>query len=350
MVYSRKQAEERVLKRGFTLVELLVVITIIAILIALLLPAVQAAREAARRTQCRNNLKQLALAMLNHEQNRGCFPPGGWGHQWVGDADRGFDWRQPGGWIYNILPFLEQDSLWALPGDSDPITITQLQKDRAVIMIQTPLAVMNCPSRRRAIPYPYASWVPTPYNSERAIIVGRGDYAANGGDYFTDPWTAGWSSSAGPSSIAAVEPSPGVKSTTARNGFNNMARYATGIVFGGNTIKMADIIDGTSNTYLAGEKHLSPDNYYNGEDAGDTENIYMGDNEDIQRWAGPGYLPFQDQPGSAARYSFGSAHVSSFHMAFCDGSVREISYSIDGTTHGRLANRKDGQAIDAKAY
>ena len=98
-------------KHGFTLVELLVVITIIGILIALLLPAVQTAREAARRMQCNNNLKQLALGCLNHESANRFLPTGGWGYAYAGDPDRGFDNRQPGGWLFNILPYIEQQSL-----------------------------------------------------------------------------------------------------------------------------------------------------------------------------------------------------------------------------------------------
>ena len=99
-------------KRGFTLVELLVVITIIAILIALLLPAVQSAREAARRTQCLNDLKQIALGFLEHEANHKILPTGGWSFVMVGDPNRGFDKHQPGGWNYNVLPFIEQQALY----------------------------------------------------------------------------------------------------------------------------------------------------------------------------------------------------------------------------------------------
>src|SRR5262249_32445704 len=135
-------------KRAFTLVELLVVIAIIGILVALLLPAVQAARESARRQQCSNNLKQLALGALNHEQAHKTFPTGGWGWFWVGDADRGFKRDQPGGWIYNVLPFIEEDAKHRLAGDGDRENISAAQQQGTREVIRTPVDMIRCPSRR----------------------------------------------------------------------------------------------------------------------------------------------------------------------------------------------------------
>ena len=157
-------------------------ITIIGILIALLLPAVQAARESARQMQCKNNLKQLALGCLNHESLTKRFPTGGWGFGWTGDADRGTDWRQPGGWIYNVLPFIEQAALHDLGvGAAD-----RPEKRRQLPANVHPVGVLYCPTRRKALAYPWtggAGGAPI-LNAGQMAAVGRSDYAANGGDFY----------------------------------------------------------------------------------------------------------------------------------------------------------------------
>jgi prepilin-type processing-associated H-X9-DG protein len=234
------------------------------------------------------------------------------------------------------------------------------------------LSVLNCPTRRPAIGYPLYSgyfgtaWFNITYPPPSPLA--RSDYAGNGGDNYTDcgtPNAAAWGGGVnGPSSPTLVESPDGSGQMTAaaRTTFGNVAKTATGIFYCGSLTKMADVTDGTSNTYLAGEKMMDPDHYATGEDYGDNEYAMMGDNDDICRWTAFSvnygtspptvqYLaPLQDPPGVAIQYPFGSAHANGFQMAFCDGSVQMMSYSIDLETHRRLGNRKDGLPIDGKKF
>jgi len=315
---------------GFTLVELLVVITIIGILIALLLPAVQAAREAARRTQCANNLKQIGLAALNHEQAIGYFPSCGWGWAWIGDPDRGFGRRQPGGWVYNVLPYLEQQALHDLGIGKD---VAQKRADAGVVA-STPLAAFNCPTRRRAIGYPvyYSGGTFHAHNADNVKLHARSDYAANGG------------------TVVHTLSGPG-NTTDGENiaWFDANApwwRTENGVSFLISEVKAAMIRDGTSHTYFAAEKYLNPNDYENGVDGADNTSMYQGQDWDVQRWGNTTDLPRRDQPGLSNWRIFGSAHAGGFQAVMCDGSVRMISYQIPGTIHERLCNRQDYQPID----
>ena len=134
-----------------------------------------------------------------------------------------------------------------------------------------------------------------------------------------------------------------------------MASLANGVVFCGSLVPARDITDGTSNTYLAGEKYVTPDIYTEPSHmarakCGDNLSAYNGDSEDVDA-AGPrNGLPMQDATGYFTSGLFGSAHASGFNMAFCDGSVQWISYSIDYQTHRSLGNRKDGLPIGGKGF
>ena len=165
----------RSVRRGFTLVELLVVVTIIALLIGLLLPAVNGAREAGRRATCASHLKQLAYGCLHHEAAQDMFPTGGWEWYWAGDPDRGWGWRQPGGWTYNILPYIEQQALHDL-GSGQNIAGKMAAFAQRGQVIQP---LFYCPTRRKAIAYPNPTYMDC--NANPIYVAARTDYAANAG-------------------------------------------------------------------------------------------------------------------------------------------------------------------------
>jgi prepilin-type N-terminal cleavage/methylation domain-containing protein/prepilin-type processing-associated H-X9-DG protein len=361
-MYRRNRQSEVAIRKsgGFTLVELLVVITIIAILIALLLPAVQAAREAARQLQCTNHLKQLSLGMLSFEQVNGHFPSGGWGYGWIGDPDRGTGKEQPGGWFFSVLPHIEQQTLYQLGSDGDADHWLPAQLSGSAVMVQTPLAVVNCPTRRPAVLFTnayFGVWNST-QGANPVRNVARGDYAVCAGDQYTpenDPGPDGLQSAA---TMTRNNTWPNVEARDAARANGALAGTypATGICYLRTLVKMRDITDGTSNTYMLGEKYLDPDYYFNGMAQADNETLYEGYDNDLTRStyyqgeAPASHTPMQDTPGYPDANRFGSAHSIGCNMAFCDGSVHLVSYTIDPETHRRLGNRKDGKIIDAKAF
>src|SRR5579864_846191 len=142
------------MKRGFTLIELLVVIAIIAVIVALLLPAVQQARESARRAQCKNNLKQVGLALQNYHGSRNVFPPG---H--VSTFDNSGNDTGPGwGWAAMILPEIEQTALQNGINFSQPIEAAANATPRVTL-----LPTLLCPSES----------VKSPWNAVERDAVGN---------------------------------------------------------------------------------------------------------------------------------------------------------------------------------
>ena len=342
---------------AFTLVELLMVIVVVSAMAAILLPAVQSARETARRTQCKNNLKQLALGALNHHDVQGHFPTGGWGWYWLGDPDRGFGKDQPGGWMFNMLPYCEQLPLYQSASDGDPYVLTRGQRVAAAKVVESPLTILNCPSRRPNRTYPLSAHEGGAlgfFNANMPLVAGRSDYAINSGHVYNE-----WHNSAlgqGPKSYADAE-----VWTANRTWGSEQPRFLqlpdgqetmTGVSFERSKVSIRQVPDGLSNTYLVGERYIPQAEYETGLYFGDNETWCTGFNNDNYRSTGRivglkfvAAPPLYDGLTNAVAEthgSFGSAHPDNWNASFCDGSVRSMAYDIDWRVHRDLGNRSDG--------
>jgi prepilin-type N-terminal cleavage/methylation domain-containing protein/prepilin-type processing-associated H-X9-DG protein len=362
-------------RRAFTLVELLVVIAIIGILVALLLPAIQAAREAARRTQCRNNLKNIGLAVHNFHDSFKYFPTGGTRpfpslEDFLQDSLTAGPFNRKGpangaleqglGWLYQILPYLEEGAVKGL------VRNTQIEK---VI-----IPLYNCPSRRtnaihnatqRAL-VDYAGTAAGPSRTDIGDTEFQKYLSDPGPDYpyfktkQEDFWgclTCPVDSARGIESLEAAHRSGKVafRGIIQRGDFIPPVYPSTPGKHLGFMTKMtfAKITDGSSKTFLAGEKWV-PTVWHEGiggvmDDRGWTD----GWDFDTMRYTL--LVPHQDsegvppeEPGASTKvqaYWMGSSHPGGLNVVFGDGSVRGLNYDVDQETLNRLGNRYDGETI-----
>jgi prepilin-type N-terminal cleavage/methylation domain-containing protein/prepilin-type processing-associated H-X9-DG protein len=320
-------------RRGFTLIELLVVIAIIAILIALLLPAVQQAREAARRTQCRNQIRQLTLAVHNYESSLNCFPPG--------QVRMGFSSSpRVRGWsmFVQLLPYMDQMPLYSGWDFANPLN-NETNGNTGTVL---PLLV--CPS---------ATLSQNPFVKTSGTRHALTSYAGNGGTQSHPP-----SAIAGNGVFAGTGPTI-TTPPTIQHGL----------------VRIRDLTDGTSQTILLGERSHSDNNFDTFFTNGLTQNPMTG----WGHWAPSGgqlgitdvtvssfgpinyRLPwdFANKPASISSSAtfdaatetiqrlnaLGSQHVGGAHVAFADGSARFLSENIDLATYRALSTRAGGEVV-----
>jgi prepilin-type N-terminal cleavage/methylation domain-containing protein/prepilin-type processing-associated H-X9-DG protein len=327
---------------AFTLVELLVVIAIIGILIALLLPAVQAAREAARRSQCTNNLKQLALACHNHHESKGTLPRNGSDKHLLDSHNRGVDGLGTGccglnaprwGWIARTLPYLEFDPLYKqanIPFDRMNVS------PQTLAVVATPLPAVACPSDTSARTRTNGA------NTDGRLAGTTSYKGVSGSNWGTDHF----GTTQQDVNFSTLYRNPATGTPAQQNGLERgdgifwRADIRTG------KMPFSNVRDGLSNTYMIGED--LPD--------------YIRWNE----WAAPNgscgtvaippnvgnKIPDPDLGFDTAakigrwptRYSFRSSHPGGLSFAMADGSVRFVSELIALQVYRALGTRAGGEA------
>lgn len=306
--------------RGFTLIELLVVIAIIAILIALLLPAVQQAREAARRSNCKNNLKQIGLALHNYHETFSIFPPG-----YIGT---GASAQNPNllGWSAMILPFIDQAPLynqisstmfhntgtggWLTVADVSPAVAATTQAQSVIPGYNCPSDPMGGRNSDRQSPSNNYEWGKSNYPGVRNSIY--------------------WNTT--PSTPVAV---------TVQASFGNSDKK----------VRFRDMTDGTSNIIMVGERATLDSPAPNAITR--TGAIWVGYQGDANSLTGTASSAETSTPGpytdelinQVSANAFSSPHVGGCHFLMGDGKVKFISENINGDTYTWLAGINDGRVI-----
>ncbi|MGQ0635390.1 MAG: DUF1559 family PulG-like putative transporter [Planctomycetaceae bacterium] len=320
--------------RGFTLIELLVVIAIIAVLIALLLPAVQQAREAARRSQCKNNLKQLGLALHNYHETHSAFPQGSILDKTPGTVATTRAFESQWAWSVMILPFLDQAPLYSAlnPGPRkfkddllDPVTLP---------LLSTPLSVYLCPSD-----------IGPEVNQNRPFIAGKTTASIlNGITGLPQNCLVGKSNYPG-----------------SNGNINSDGIFDSG---SNKVVRIRDVTDGLSNTLLVGERSTpadprapSPANTQGHWAAVWPGSELVGDGiTNIWALCGITFYKMNTSDGCGLaladpKQAYGSMHVGGAQFLLCDGSVRFIGENIARTCNGAtapwnaLGRKDDGYVI-----
>jgi prepilin-type N-terminal cleavage/methylation domain-containing protein/prepilin-type processing-associated H-X9-DG protein len=298
-------------RRGFTLIELLVVIAIIALLIALLLPAVQQAREAARRASCKNNLKQIGLALHNYHDQCKLFPPGWIGVDPATGAQSAHEGGSGAGWALMLLPQLEQAPLYNRFNlnvtINDPVNAT---------LIKTSIPAFLCPSDAA----PAMTWQIEEEGSPGTVLA--------------ELATANYIAAFGTEELDGCENAPGTAPVRA-----NGQCVGNGVVYHNSRTSFRDFTDGTTNTIFVGERKTRADLGWWSTWAG----MVPEGEEAFQRVLGA--LDHTPNHPNTHLDDFSSHHVGGTHFLMADGHVRFVSENIDAALYQALGTIRGGEIV-----
>lgn len=315
-------------RRGFTLIELLVVIAIIAILIALLLPAVQQAREAARRSQCRNHLKQIGLALHNYHDTHGRFPPPGIHNITPHGSTSSTSWGPS--WIVLILPYIDQAPLYA---QYDFVNTVRSRENPNVVRVDIPS--IKCPSDGGE-----------KMRQSNVAEFARGNYGVNAGawnSFRTDDFD-NFKKERGPFNFARCY---GARIQDIEDGTSNTVLVAeliagerTGDIRGAWAYPTGVYISGGARSSVSPRLFLTPNANALDDNFRDRPMHCSAENDDrhLRCLTGDGTNPGFYQTSR-------SKHSGGVQLSLADGSSRFVSENIDINTWRRLLSQADGEPI-----